>query len=95
MLSQTEKEALRALFRCARYRRLADEASLSLRVPGSSRELGDALRSLEARGLVVSSPSLRLTMDGLAVAAALLPKAAARPQTKRRGAPVLRVVRAA
>jgi Mn-dependent DtxR family transcriptional regulator len=93
MLSQTEKHALRALFRCARYRRAADVAALSLRVPGSPSELAAALRALEARGLVASSPSsLRLTMDGLAVAAALLPPIAA---GRRRGRTPLRVVRAA
>ncbi|HSQ67567.1 MAG TPA: hypothetical protein VLM85_30365 [Polyangiaceae bacterium] len=92
MLSQTEKHALRALFRCARYRRVADVAALSLRVPGSAAALADALSSLEQRGLLASTgTSLRLTLDGLAVAAALLPPLS----NRRRARPPLRVVRAA
>ena len=66
---------LRAMLRMARRCEAADEDALSLRVGGPGGSLRDALRRLDASGLVERRPgrSPRLTMAGLAVAVGLLP----------------------
>src|ERR1700722_16757689 len=77
---------LRAMLRLSRRREAADEDALTVR-SGHPRASGpNALRRLEAQGLVERRPRLppRLTMTGLAVAVALLPTPAARPLRRAR-----------
>jgi DNA-binding GntR family transcriptional regulator len=71
---------LRAMLRLSRRREAADEDALTVRSGQTRATVRDALRRLEAQGLVERRPRLppRLTMTGLAIAVALLPAAAAR-----------------
>jgi hypothetical protein len=74
-----EVMVLGAMLRLARCRKAADRGALALRVDASEAEIRVAMRCLEARGLVerrLSHPP-RLTMEGLAVAVALLPRRSA------------------
>lgn len=67
---------LRAMLRLARRRQEGDEAAIALRAGGSGAQVRAAMRRLEARGLLVrSADRARLTMQGLAVAVAMLPAA--------------------
>jgi Mn-dependent DtxR family transcriptional regulator len=75
----TDALVLRALLRLARRRLPADEAGIVLRVGATPAQVRDALRRLDARGLVERGSSPRLTMAGLALAVALLPRHAAVP----------------
>ncbi len=66
---------LRAMLRLARRREEAAEEAIAVRVGGSSGQIRASLRRLAAGGLVErrSQQGPRLTMEGLAVAVALLP----------------------
>jgi hypothetical protein len=67
-------EVLRAILRCSRHRRVADRAALRLRVNGGE-EVEAAIGRLVHDGLVIDDgPRLRLTLMGLAVAVATLPR---------------------
>jgi Mn-dependent DtxR family transcriptional regulator len=81
-----ELTVLRAMLRVARRREAADVEALAVRVGGSPAEVRDALRLLDAAGLVErrgrSAP--RMTMAGLAVAVGLLPAARAGRRSARR-----------
>lgn len=81
-----ELTVLRAMLRVARRREAADEEALAVRAGGSEAEVRDALRRLDAAGLVErrggSAP--RMTMAGLAVAVGLLPAAARSRRSARR-----------
>ncbi|HEY5239880.1 MAG TPA: hypothetical protein VIJ22_00380 [Polyangiaceae bacterium] len=74
-----EATVLRAMLRVARRREAADEEALAARV-GDPPEVRDALRRLDAAGLVErrGQGAPRLTMAGLAVAVGLLPVSASR-----------------
>jgi hypothetical protein len=78
-----EHSILRALLRLARRRSAADSERLIDRVGGTTAELRDALRRLEADGFVarLTEDHVRLTMPGLAVAVASI--AAARASSRR------------
>jgi Mn-dependent DtxR family transcriptional regulator len=69
---------LRAMLRLARRRQGADEAEIALRVGEPASRVRAALRRLDGQGLVErrSGVPTRLTMEGLAVALALLPQPA-------------------
>jgi Mn-dependent DtxR family transcriptional regulator len=68
-------EVLRAILRCSRHRRSADRAALALRVDATEAELDQALATLSAEGLVVDDRlGSRLTLMGLAVAVASIPR---------------------
>ena len=75
-----EAMILRAMLRVARRREAADEEALALRVGNSPGEVRDAIRRLDAAGLVErrAEDAPRLTMAGLAVAMGLLPATPAR-----------------
>jgi DNA-binding GntR family transcriptional regulator len=75
---------LRAMLRLSRRREAADEDALTVRSGHSRAAVRDALRRLQAQGLVERRPSLppRLTMTGLAVAVALLPPSSALPAAR-------------
>jgi Mn-dependent DtxR family transcriptional regulator len=75
----TDAMVLRALLRLARRRLPADEAAIVLRVGVAAPRVRDALRRLDARGLVERGRTPRLTMAGLALAVALLPRRSATP----------------
>jgi Mn-dependent DtxR family transcriptional regulator len=78
---------LRAILRLARRREAADESAIALRVASSRREVRISLRRLAACGLVERSHTgtARLSLAGLAVAIAMLPRenASAGRQTRR------------
>jgi DNA-binding GntR family transcriptional regulator len=76
----TDTTVLRAMLRLSRRRQAADEDALTVRSGQTRAAVRDALRRLEAQGLVERRPrsAPRLTMMGLAIAVALLPAAAAR-----------------
>ena len=78
-----ETQILRAMLRLARRRQAADLEALEARVEGAGADVREALRRLEAQGLVerVAGGGGRLTMAGLAVAVACVAaaKAAKRP----------------
>jgi Mn-dependent DtxR family transcriptional regulator len=81
---KTNVEVLRAILRCSRHRRAANRAALRLRVECSENELGEALAMLQKDGLVaLEGDHARLTMAGLAVAVASLPKARKQVATKK------------
>ena len=68
-------EVLRAILRCSRHRRTADRAALALRVEVSRKELDKVIRTLVGQGLVVDGArGVRLTMTGLAIAVASIPR---------------------
>jgi Mn-dependent DtxR family transcriptional regulator len=69
---------LRAMLRLARRRQGAGEAEIALRVGKARDAVRAALRRLDGQGLVERRPHgpPRLTMGGLALALALLPKPA-------------------
>ncbi len=71
---------LRALLRLSRRREAADEDALVLRSGRTRAQVRNALRELEAQGIVERRPALppRLTMMGLAIAVAQLPARPAR-----------------
>jgi Mn-dependent DtxR family transcriptional regulator len=75
----TDAMVLRALLRLARRRLPADEAAIVLRVGATAPQVREALRRLDARGLVERARTPRLTMAGLTLAVALLPRHAAAP----------------
>lgn len=81
-----EHSILRALLRLARRRAVADGTDLMDRVGGSQAELRDALRRLEAGGLVDrrSETDVRLTLPGLAVAVASVAGRRRRPRKQDR-----------
>jgi Mn-dependent DtxR family transcriptional regulator len=88
-----EVMVLGAMLRLARRRKAAEVSAVALRVGASEAQVRSSLRQLDARGLVerrLSQPP-RLTLEGFAVAVALLPLRAERP----RHASVLRVLRSA
>jgi len=67
---------LGAMLRLARRRKAADPSALALRVGVSDAAVRTALRRLDGQGLVerrLSHPP-RLTMEGFALAVALLPR---------------------
>ncbi|MEO9232464.1 MAG: hypothetical protein ABI421_03935 [Polyangiaceae bacterium] len=78
-----EHSILRALLRLARRRSTADAGRLLDRVGGTTAELRDAIRRLEADGFVarLTEENVRLTMPGLAVAVASI--AASRSTARR------------
>jgi Mn-dependent DtxR family transcriptional regulator len=82
---------LRAMLRLARRRQDADEAEIALRVGEGPHAIRAALRRLDGLGLVERRPrgAPRLTMGGLALALALLPK------SHRAAQPTMRAPRAA
>lgn len=78
---------LRAMLRLARRREAATEGALELRCGGSGREVRQSIRRLEAAGLVYRSGaqgSARLTLQGLAMAIARLPRRADAPEARAR-----------
>jgi Mn-dependent DtxR family transcriptional regulator len=77
---------LRAMLRLARRRQGADEAEIALRVGEPASRVRAALRRLGGQGLVERrhGEPTRLTMEGLAVALALLPKPASAARTAQR-----------
>jgi Mn-dependent DtxR family transcriptional regulator len=81
-----EATVLRAMLRVARRREAADEEALAARVGNSAAEVRDALRRLDAAGLLErrGRPAPRLTMAGLAVAVGLLPVASRERRLARR-----------
>jgi hypothetical protein len=86
-----EHSILRALLRLARRRSTADAGRLLDRVGGTTAELRDAIRRLEADGFVarLTEENVRLTMPGLAVAVASIAgrrRAKATPRASRRAA---------
>jgi DNA-binding IscR family transcriptional regulator len=86
-----DTQILRAMLRLARRRQAADLEALSARVEASPAELRDALRRLEAQGLVARGGAAgegRLTMTGLAVAVATVARAAGQRKPGRRPARV-------
>jgi hypothetical protein len=75
---------VRAMLRLARRREVGDEAALTARVNASRGVVRSTMRRLAACGLVdCSGPHPRLTMDGLALAVALLPARTRRPTPAR------------
>lgn len=68
---------LKAMLRLARKRSEAGEPEIALRVGGTADAVRAALRRLDGLGLVERRPrdAPRLTMGGLALAVALLPRA--------------------
>ncbi len=73
-----EVMVLRAMLRLARRRKGADPGALALRVGAPDAAVRSALRRLDGQGLVerrLDQPP-RLTMEGFAVAVALLPQPA-------------------
>jgi Mn-dependent DtxR family transcriptional regulator len=81
-----EATVLRAMLRVARRREAADEEALAARVGDPAGEVRDAIRRLDAAGLVERrGPSApRLTMAGLAVAVGSLPVASRAGRSARR-----------
>jgi RIO-like serine/threonine protein kinase len=76
MSRQTNLRVLHAVLRCARHRRIVDRAALELRVDCSEPELDIALTTLQREALIAQSTlGWRLTLTGLAVAVATLPRA--------------------
>jgi Mn-dependent DtxR family transcriptional regulator len=76
---------LRAMLRLARKRQQADDSELALRVARPPHAVRSAVRRLAAQGLVERRPEARrLTMEGFALAVALLPRAAQAPRPLRR-----------
>jgi len=70
-----DQTILMAMLRLARRRDAADEQALGLRAAGSPQAVRLSLKRLACRGLVerpLNGPP-RLTMEGLAVAVAMLP----------------------
>jgi Mn-dependent DtxR family transcriptional regulator len=67
---------LRAMLRLARRRQEADDHEIALRVGKSTGSVRAAIRRLDAAGLVESRARRgpRLTMSGLALALAMLPR---------------------
>jgi DNA-binding transcriptional ArsR family regulator len=83
--ARIDHETLRALLRVKAAAECATFGALAERVPGTRVELRLALRRLRAAGLVtIGHRDVRLTMLGLVLAAASLPRAAA--TTPRRAA---------
>jgi Mn-dependent DtxR family transcriptional regulator len=82
---------LRAMLRLARRRQDAGEAEIALRVGEEPHAIRAALRRLDGLGLVERRPrgAPRLTMGGLALALALLPRG------HRAAQPTMRAPRAA
>jgi predicted MarR family transcription regulator len=79
-----EVAVLRAMLRLARRREEADEEALVARV-GDGGEVRDALRRLDAAGLVERrGRSARLTMAGLGVAVGSLPLTASKAKRSTR-----------
>jgi len=78
-----EATVLRAMLRVARRREAADEEALAARVGDPPAEVRDAIRRLDAAGLLErrGQGAPRLTMAGLAVAVGLLPVGV--PRSKR------------
>ncbi len=82
-------DVLRAVLRCARHRRVADRAALTLRIDCSADELDDAIRLLERCGFVLTDArtgGTRLTMHGFAVAIASIPRRVAHAPPRARSA---------
>ena len=76
---------LRAMLRLARRRQQADDAEIALRVAHPQHAVRSAVRRLTAQGLVERrAEAPRLTMQGFALAVALLPLAARTTQPARR-----------
>jgi Mn-dependent DtxR family transcriptional regulator len=77
---------LRAMLRLARRRQDAGEAEIALRVGEGPHAVRAALRRLDGQGLVERRPQgpPRLTMGGLTLALALLPRAARAPRPSQR-----------
>jgi Mn-dependent DtxR family transcriptional regulator len=77
-----DEMVLRAMLRLARRRMGAHEGDIALRVGKSvgetERSVRVSMRRLEASGLIErrAGPAARLTLSGLAVAVALLPRTA-------------------
>jgi Mn-dependent DtxR family transcriptional regulator len=74
-----DEMVLRAMLRLARRRVAAHEGDIALRVGETERSVRVSMRRLEASSLIErrAGPTARLTLSGLAVAVALLPRAAA------------------
>jgi hypothetical protein len=70
-----DASVLRAILRLSRRREAADEEALLLRAGGNAGQVRAAVRRLATAGLVdiPAGRPPRLTMEGLAVAVALLP----------------------
>lgn len=76
--ARTDHETLRAILRLTRKGERATAQTLSERVSATHTEIRLALRRLRSAGLVeIFSYDARLTMLGMAIAAALLPRASA------------------
>jgi Mn-dependent DtxR family transcriptional regulator len=73
---------LRAMLRLARRRLAAHEREIAIRVGQSVASVRASLRRLDSIGLVERGGPMgaRLTMDGLALALAMLPRAAHPPK---------------
>ena len=78
-----ETQILRAMLRLARRRQAAEVEALLERVEGEGADVREALRRLEAQGLVErAGASARLTMPGLAVAVACVAAKAGKKSTR-------------
>jgi len=75
-----DKTVLRAMLRLSRRCEAADEEALTVRSGATRATVRDSLRRLEAQGLIErrTERAPRLTMEGLAVAVALLPPSPAK-----------------
>jgi len=89
-----DANVLRAMLRLARQRKAAEVDAVCLRVRGGERDVRQAMRRLRASGLVETrfGDPPRLTLEGLAVAVALLPSRRSGSETD---APAVRASRAA
>ena len=86
-----DARVLRAMLRLARRRQAADEADIAVRVGQTPGAVRASLRRLDGQGLVErrAGAAPRLTLEGLALALALLPRTATTQK------PALRTPRAA
>jgi Mn-dependent DtxR family transcriptional regulator len=77
---------LRAMLRLARRRVAAEDSEIAVRVGESSASVRASLRRLDALGLVEprTAGGARLTMAGLALALAMLPRASRTASTTQR-----------
>jgi Mn-dependent DtxR family transcriptional regulator len=88
-MNPIERDVLGALLRLARRRQAAEESEIALRVGASPSEVRASLRRLRSLGLAqitaADAEEVSLTLQGLAVAIALLPRRMPRParQTRR------------
>ncbi|MGD0677622.1 MAG: hypothetical protein ABSC94_19570 [Polyangiaceae bacterium] len=83
-----DSRVLKAMLRLARRREAAGDDEIAIRTGGTASQVRAAVRRLRASGLVEMRDGrpARLTMEGLAIALALLPSRPARPMPRSRAA---------